>query len=195
MRNRKLVLSIVLVSLAATRLHVDAQELDPEMMKKWQEFMTPNEHHKRLKALEGEWTFTTKMWMDPNAPPTESKGKSSAKFIMDGRYLMHHVEGEFSGMPMKGMAIVGYDNIKKKYINSWIDNFGTGFMTAEGTFNEDKKEWTYATSQSDPMSGGSVKGRTVERIVDKDHWEMDMYMNGPAGKEIKQLKIRYTRAK
>ena len=173
-----------------------AQEGDAEeMMKQWQEAMAPNENHALLKQREGKWTYKVKMWMAPGAPPQESEGKSSSKMAMGGRYLIDHVEGEFNGMPFKGMSILGYDNVKKKFVSSWIDNFGTGFMVGTGTYDAEKKTWTFKTEQSDPMSGKTAKGRSVERLVDENHWEMTMYSIGPDGKEMKSMEIKYTRVK
>jgi hypothetical protein len=34
---------------------------------------------------------------------------------------------------------MGYDNAKKKFVSTWIDNMGTGMMTAEGEWNPSKK--------------------------------------------------------
>ena len=38
-------------------------------------------------------------------------------------------------MSFTGMAIEGYDNVKKKFVSSWIDNMGTMILNSEGTYD------------------------------------------------------------
>src|SRR5260370_9404752 len=47
---------------------------------------TPGEMHKKLEPFAGEWNYSMKMWMDPNKPPTDSKGTAETKWVMGGRY-------------------------------------------------------------------------------------------------------------
>ena len=60
-----------------------------EMMKQMMEMSKLNENHKLLTDLDGNWTYTIKMWMnpDPNAPPQESKG-TAIREIDDGWPLL-----------------------------------------------------------------------------------------------------------
>ena len=171
------------------------EQPDPEMMKKWQEAMTPGENHKHLKWKEGKWDLTVKMWMTPNAPPTESPAKSEMKMLLDGRYLADHTEGTFQEMPFKGMGITGYDNIQKKFVTVWIDNFGTGFMQGEGQFDETKKEFRFKSTSPDPMTGKIKNFRSVEKIINEDSFVMSMYTDGPDGTEFKNMEITYKRVK
>ena len=178
-------------------------EMDPamvEMMKRWQEFATPGEFHKRLEPLVGKWAYEVHWQMSPDAPAETSKGTGEYKWIMDGRYLQQETtaaqpEGP-DGMIMKGLGLTGYDNMKKQYFCVWIDNMGTGLMTGYGTCDPDGKVITMAGEASDPMSGKTnQKWRTVMRIESKDKHVFEMYGPGPDGKEFKQMEITYTRAK
>src|SRR6266536_4601865 len=100
-----------------------------EMMKQMMDMSKLNENHKLLSEMDGNWNYTIKMWMnpDPNAKPQESKGTASRKSIMGGRYVMMDVngkmqmpgeDGKMKDVQFKGMAVEGYDNIKKKFIGS-----------------------------------------------------------------------------
>ena len=52
-----------------------AKEMDPQaMMEMYQKLATPGEPHKLFATLAGSWTTTTKEWMEPGKPPTESTG-------------------------------------------------------------------------------------------------------------------------
>ena len=76
----------------------------------------------------GEWNEEVTMWMAPGAPPTVSKATAKNEMIMGGRYQLSKSTGTMMGMPFEGMSTVGYDNAKKQFTSTWIDNFGTGTM-------------------------------------------------------------------
>jgi hypothetical protein len=117
-----------------------------EMMKQMAEMSKLNENHKLLADMNGNWNYTIKFWMnpDPNAPPQESKGSATRKSILGGRYVVMDVTGKvqmpdatgkMKEMQFKGMGVEGYDNVKKKFVGSWIDNMSTGIMMSEGTYD------------------------------------------------------------
>lgn len=166
-----------------------------EMMQKWAEFMTPGEAHQRLNFKVGKWEGVIKHWEAPDAPPSEMTGTTEYKWIMGDRYLQNKTESQFMGEPFHGQAWEGYDNLKKKYFWVWIDSMGTGLMVAEGTYDEKTKTFTYMYEHPDLMTGKYTKGRSVERIIDQDHFVGEMYGTGPDGKEFKMMEISYARVK
>jgi hypothetical protein len=154
----------------------------------------PGEPHKGLAALAGSWEQTLKMWMDPSKPPTESKGTCESKMILGDRYLEDKVTSEFGGMKFLGQGLTAYDNLKKKYSFTWIDNMGTGVSTATGSYDAGKKTYTYQGEETDPISGKAYKTKMVTHVIDKDKYEMDMYrMEGD--KEVKVMHIDAVRKK
>jgi hypothetical protein len=174
-----------------------------EMMKQMMALAKTNENHKLLSSLDGSWNFTIKFWMnpDPNAKPQESKGTATRKSVMDGRYVVMDVTGKMQ-MPgpdgkmkestFKGMGIDGYDNVKKKFVSSWVDNMGTGIQSAEGTYDPATKAFTY-TSEEEPVPGMKSQVREVIKIADKDHMNLEWFEN-QGGQERKTMEISYTRA-
>jgi hypothetical protein len=175
-----------------------------EMMKQMVEISKLNENHKLLSSLDGNWTFTTKMWMnpDPNAPPQESKGTATRKTVMGGRYVMMDVTGKMQmpgeggkmkDLQFKGMSLEGYDNVKKKFVSSWVDNMGTGIEFSEGTYDPATKTLTY-TSEIEPMPGMKSQVREEIKIADNNHMTLDWYENR-GGQEKKTMEINYTRGK
>src|SRR5512134_1078333 len=65
---------------------------DPQMqamMAAFEKFGTPGPEHKILLDGVGTWDVASKMWMDPAAPPMESKGKSVQRAILGGRYVQY----------------------------------------------------------------------------------------------------------
>ncbi len=161
-----------------------------------------NENHKLLAELAGTWDYTVKMWMAPDAPPSESKGTAVRKAMMDGRYFdldatgafeMPGPDGKMMKMDFKGSGREGYDNAKKKFVSTWVDNMGTGIMYAEGTYDPATKTFTY-TSELEMMPGVKTKVRETVKVVDQDHHTFDYYENRD-GKDVKTMEINYTRKK
>ena len=175
-----------------------------EMMKQMVEMSKLNENHKLLSSLDGNWTFAIKMWMnpDPNAPPQESKGTATRKTVMGGRYVMMDVtgkmqtpgeNGKMKESQFKGMGLEGYDNVKKKFVASWVDNMGTGIEFSEGTYDPATKSLTY-TMEMEPLPGMKSQVREVIKIADNNHMMLDWYENH-GGQEKKTMEIAYTRKK
>jgi Protein of unknown function (DUF1579) len=189
---------------ADTKLtHAQPSEADmKKMMEQMMELGKPGENHKLLAGMAGNWTYTVKMWMDPTAKPQESKGTATRKAMMDGRFFIAEHSGKFQmpgvdakmkEMNFKGMAIEGYDNIKKKFVVSWIDNMGTMILNSEGTYDATSKTFTY-TAQCEMMPGMPVRIREVIKVVDNDHHNFEWYEDRGAG-EAKTMEINYTRKK
>jgi len=166
------------------------------MMKNWMDYMTPGEPHAILAKSEGEWTSVNTMWMQPDAPPTVTEGSCKNKMIMGGRYLLSENTGNFNGMPFEGVATTGYDNMKKVFFNTWIDNFGTGVMTSEGTYDSTTKTISFTGKMMDPMTGKEISFRETFAMPDDNTQIMEMFGPRPDGKgEYKNMNIVYTRKK
>lgn len=171
----------------------DEMGMDPEMMKAWQESMTPGPMHELLARSVGEWKAEVTMWMDPNQPPTTSEATTVCESILGGRYFKSTHTGIMMGMPFEGYEISGYDNVKKKFFNVWLDNMGTGIMLSEGLYDEASKTFTYSGTMTEPM-GNDMMVHEVIKVIDNDNTIFEMYMD-EGGKEMKTMEIKYTRIK
>jgi uncharacterized protein DUF1579 len=166
-----------------------------------QALVTPGKDHKLLEKRAGNWDYAGKLWTAPGAPASEFKGKNVCKMVLGGRFLFDVTDGDPiipGGEPFHGMGLTGFDNFRKKYINTWADNMTTAIMHSEGERSADGTEVVYATQQPDLMSGDPkkmVKSRTVEKRVSDDQFVFQMFDPGPDGKEVKVLEITYTRKK
>jgi len=172
----------------------DMEKMKAEAMAKWQAYATPGEDHKVMEQLVGNWDYSLKYWSAPNTPPEESTGTNDVKWILGNRFLEMDVKGTSMGQPFEGMGIIGYDNAKKEYVNTWIDTMGTGMMNATGTYDAETKTMTEKGTFTDPMSGQqSFKG--VTKFADKNNFTYEMYISTPDGKVMRVMKINYTRKK
>ena len=173
-----------------------------DMMKQMMELSRTNENHKLLASTAGTWSYSVKMWMnpDPNAKPQESKGTAVRKMTMDGRYLtgeytgkmmMPGSDGKMKEFTFRGAGLEAYDNVKKKFLATWIDNMGTGIEMVEGNYDPATKSFTYA-GEMEPMPGYKQQVREVVKLTDKDHMALEWYENTGQG-ERKTMEISYTR--
>lgn len=160
--------------------------------KAWNEYMTPGNVHKMLEKSNGEWNEEMTMWMEPGAEPTKSTATAINKMILGGRYQHSTHTGTVMGMPFEGIGITGYDNAKKMYISTWIDNLGTGIMYSEGKWNDANKSVEYTGTAVDPVSGKELKIRQVIKTVDDNTETMEMFTTRD-GKEFKSMEIKMTR--
>jgi hypothetical protein len=180
-------LSAILISFTSF-----AQDMDQDaMIKAWQKSMTPGPEHAMLANMVGEWEGEISMWEDPNQPPQTSIGTVNYESIFDGRYIIGKFSGNMMGMPYSALEVDGYDNIKKVFFSSWVDNMGTGLMYVEGTYDKNSNTLTYKGDTAGPM-GNKMKVREVITIIDKDHSKFEMFMDMGTS-EKKSMEIKYKR--
>ena len=181
-----------------------ANPSEAEMTAMMLELAKTGENHKLLARSVGNWNYTITMWMnpDPTAPPSTSSGTAVTKAVMGGRYFtsehngkmqMPGPDGKMMDVDFKGMSTDGYDNVKKKFVSSWIDNMSTGIMHSEGDYDAGAKTFTYRT-ETEMMPGMKTKVRMAIKIVDNDHHTMEFHEDRGDGKEVKTMEIKYSRS-
>ncbi len=165
-------------------------------MKNWMEYSTPGEPQKMLAKSNGTWNGEVTMWMALDAPPSTSTMTMVNKMVMDGRYQVSEAKGNMMGMPFNGMSTTGYDNHKKVYMSTWIDNMGTGVLKMEGPWDDATKSTTLTGKMIDPSTGRECDFKEVYKIIDDNHQVMEMYGPDPkTGNQFKTMEIKLTRKK
>ena len=192
------VLALALATVAAPALAQEGGEADAamaEMMAAWQEYAAIGPPHEDLQRRVGDWDVTVKFWFAPGAPPEVSEGSSTVEAIMGGRYILEHFESTMpDGTPFKGMGLVGYDNIKERFVATWVDVMSSGLLTAESTSHaDDFSRVEYHGESPDPVAGRYKDQRSVETWSDPDTRVMEAWEEGPGGAEVKVMEITYTR--
>jgi len=176
----------------ATQQKENASPVSEEMMKKMAELGAPGPAHKALNPLAGEWNVVARFWMG-GPEPTESKGTSTKRWILGGRFLQEDHNGEFMAQPFQGMGLTGYDKMKQKYVGLWMDSMGTAMSVSEGAADADGKVITMNGTMDDPMSGEKNKPiKYILRIVGQDKHVMEMH-DVSLGEKSKMGEITYVR--
>jgi Protein of unknown function (DUF1579) len=161
---------------------------DP-MMDAMMKAAAPGDHHKALARLVGDWTYVNKMWMAPDAPPSESTGTVRGESILGGRYVRSTYKGDMGGMPFEGQATEGYDNVSKQFVSTWVDNMSTGIFNQTGTCDDAHKVCTSVGDSIDPMSGQKMTIRSVVTWSGDKSYVMEMFSKDASGKEVKMMEI------
>lgn len=171
-------------------------KMSPEqqkMMELWMKAATPGEAHKALEPMLGTFNVTSTSWQTPTSPPEMGAGTSENTWVLGGRFVKQDFQGTFGDMTFQGLGYTGYDNMKKKYVGTWMDTMGTMVMMMMGTADPSGKVITMTGTMDDFMTGKPMQLRTVTRIVDANKHVMEMFGPDPAGKEFKMMEIVYTR--
>ena len=163
------------------------------MAKNSEAYRTPGEAHQMMASWSGTWNGEVTMWMAPDAPPSKSTATAVNKMILGGRYQQSTIKGRLNGQPFEGMSTLAYDNEKKMYIATWIDNMGTGLMVSQGPWDAASKSITLTGRMTDPASRKEVEFREIFKPIDNNYQVAEMYATGPDGKEFKTMEIKYTR--
>ena len=184
-----------------TEASVSKQETPPPkmdsaaMMKAMMDYGTPGEMHKMLAKSDGNWTEDITFWMDPAALPQKMSASCTNKMVLNGLYQQSVHKGSYNKMPFEGWSTVGYDNAKKIFFSSWIDNMGSGVQNMEGTWDDATKTLMMKGKETDPMTGKDMDVRETMTISDDNNQKMEMYKPGPDGKEYKCMEIILKRKK
>jgi hypothetical protein len=127
--------------------------------------------------------------------PVKSKATETVTMIMNGLYQVSDFSSTMMGMPFSGKSITGYDNAKKIFVVTWIDNFGSGIIYMTGTYDEKTKTLEMKGKQTDPLTGKDTDIRQVNVYHNDDSYTTTMYGQGPDGKEMKFMEGTVNRKK
>lgn len=148
-----------------------------------------------IAAADGGWSEKVLIWMNPNvATPTETISATINKMISGGRYQVTEKEETVMGMPFEGMPLLGYDNIKKKFTYTRVDNLGTGTMTLEGDCNDATKSIELKGKTFEPTTGKHISMRQNIKFIDNDIQEMQIF-DPKNDNEKKTMEIKMIRKK
>jgi len=205
MRKIWISMSILLAALAATAFIPSSRAAEEpsatkqpsaqDMMAMMAKLAATGREHEKLKALAGTFNSEVTAQMMPGMPSDPTKGVSKNEMIFGGKFLRSDYDGTFMGKPFKGMGLLGYDTVKKKYVSFWVDDMSTGMMMSEGTADESAKTITTTGQMDCPFDNTKHTMRQVITMTDDDHYTYEMYDAGPDGKENKMMTIKYTRMK
>lgn len=159
------------------------------------EMPRPTKQHELLKQFAGDWKLTAEAAAAPGEEGVKAEGTESAK-MLGGFWLVGESESKMAGMPMNSVLTIGYDPRAKQYIGTFYCTADSTLWKYEGEMDESGKKLTLKTegpSMFDPTK--KAKYREVLELVDPDHKTFTSFIEGPDGKWMKMVEMKYEREK
>jgi hypothetical protein len=127
----------------------------------------PGAEHKKLEPFVGQWTFTMKLWTDPNQAPAELKGTIERKWLMDGRFVQETAHGTCpkTGKTFEGMGLLGYDAAQKKFTYVKLCSLAGTISSGPLTCNSSGTRFECVRDECCPLTAQKIKGRD-EIVID-----------------------------
>lgn len=163
------------------------------MEKAWTSIMTPGPEHDILASENGTWNEEILFYPQPGAAPKKAQAVCVNEMILGGRFQRSTHIGNIMGMPLEGECISGYDNGRKVFFSTWIDNMGTDMMYSEGRYDAEKKCIEYIGTCTDPTSGKIMGCKQYLIFRDPNAMTLERYIAAPQGEEFMSMEIRFTR--
>ena len=125
--------------------------------------------HHFLSRLAGNWTGSSKLWLEPNSLTDESPVAGSIQIILDGRFALYLYQGSIEGEPQHGMFTLGYNTQLDRFEASWVDSFhnNTAIMFCIGSAKENGFSvlGSYPDPTGGPDWGGAPKRNCLIKIT------------------------------
>jgi hypothetical protein len=156
----------------------------------------PQNEHRWLHQLIGNWTYEHEAAMGPGQPTQKLRGRESARSL-GGVWVVCEGEGE---MPGGGAAntimTLGYDPAKKHYVGTWIGSMMHNLWVYEGDLDPAGKALTLESEgPSFAGDGKMAKYRDVIEFQSQDHRTLTSHVLGEDGQWRQFMTALYRRAK
>ncbi len=156
-----------------------------------QEMPKPQAEHQKLARSAGTWDAVIES-IGVDGKPQTSKGVSVQAVGPGGFWLIDDFTGECMGTRCTGHGALGYDPIKKAFVQSWVFSMSPSLMVWTGNFDSTGKVLTM-TGEAPSMDGTMIKMRKVTTWASPDSMTIEVFMVMPDGKEQKTMTLACTR--
>lgn len=172
-----------------------APSKEQETMAQLLDYSRPGPHHAILANLVGTWAF-----QDKNLPFV--KGTLVRTAIFEGRFFQVEITGGQLPIPIadgktkqanyQGLEIEGYDNVRKSYVTTAINNhIGSDETQQMGQYDAQTNVFTYEWER-ELLPGSKQKNRKVLHIIDSNQYS-EAYYEDQNGRPKKTRELIYTR--
>lgn len=152
----------------------------------------PTPEHEHIVEGAGEWEGTMTMHM-PGMPQTPVPAHES-NVAIGGFWLQSTFKCELMGMPYLGTGCVGYDESKKKYVGTWIDNASSHLAIMEGEIDP-KTEALVMRWTAPDMATGKPTPHRYEAVHEGDAFTSTFYAGEGAGTRTMVISMKRKGAK
>lgn len=154
----------------------------------------PGPQHNMLDIFVGTWDVTANFDTGPGQPPETASGQMTNAWQLEGRWLKQEYSGQMASLgSFRGLGFLGYDNLQKTFVGTWMDTLSTSCFMSKGNFDDANATFTL-TGDFTVEGGEKYKQKQVMSVLSPDRYVVTMYLTGPDGVEFKTGNLEYTRA-
>jgi hypothetical protein len=147
--------------------------------------------HARLAAMCGTWDVEMTFWLQPGRPGLSTKGTSTIRSLLDGRFIEEKIEGTLNGAPFTTLAWTGFNTDTHQYEATRISSTNTARIAETGVYDEQARQFELKADY--PLAGDTWHQRTVVQVVSADSMIATSYLSFGKVPEWKAVEIKYTR--
>lgn len=155
----------------------------------------PQEEHRWLQKLVGEWTYETEVVMGPDQPAEKATGTESVRSLGEF-WIMAEGQGEMPGCGFATtMITLGYDLQKQQYVGTWIASIMDYLWLYEGELDAAKQVLNLNSEGPDMIvEGKTAQYRDVIEFKSEDYRTMASYVLGNNGQWQQFMTTHYRRS-
>ena len=154
----------------------------------------PQQEHRWLAALVGEWTYESEPCAAPGQEPMKFTGSESVR-TLGGLWVVGQGRGEMPGGSLaQTMITLGFDPDRGRFIGTWVGSMMTNMWVYEGELDASGKVLTLNTTG--PTFDGSGKTANYQDIItvkDADHRILTSRVLGEDGQWTEFMMAHYRR--
>jgi hypothetical protein len=167
-----------------------------EKMQQLLDFSRPGSSHALLGTLVGTWNF-----QDAARPFVKGTLRRTPMYegrfynveITGGKLPISVADGKMKEANYQGLQLEGYDNVRKQFVTTAINNhIGSDMEVQMGTYDAAKRAFTYEW-EAELTPGAKTKNKRVLRFIDAMHYAEDYY-ESQNGTDVKVRELVYTKA-
>ena len=155
-------------------------------------FPEPNEFHRWLEQLVGEWTYDAEALMGPDQPPTQFQGTESVRSIGGLWVLCESTTPTPDGSPACNILTLGFDPANERFVGTFISSMMTNLWIYDGQLAVNTLTLD-AEGPSFTGDGKLAKYQDIAEILDADRRTFSSQILGEDGKWVRFMTMRYTR--
>lgn len=154
----------------------------------------PGANHNLLDIFVGTWDVSANFDTGPGQPPETASGQMVNSWQLEGRWLKQEYAGQMASLgAFRGIGYLGYDNLQKSFVGTWMDTLSTSCIVSKGAFDQNRATFTLGGEFTAP-GGAKFTQKQVITILSPDRYVVTMYLTGPDGVEFKTGNLEYTRS-
>ena len=156
----------------------------------------PQQEHRWLERLVGEWTYQSEALMGPDQPPIKSQGTETVRSI-GAVWVQCEGKGEMpGGGPTTTLITLGYDTAKKRFVGTFIGSMMTYLWVYEGELDPSgKKLILSAEGPAWTVEGKMARYHDIIEFVSDDHRTLTSQQLGDDGQWKEFMVAHYRRKK